>query len=72
MDKYRNDSATYPDACKQDLQKQLSWIDSVLTSANEDWIIVAGHLPIYAETSKDDSEVWICRNVSIRYSASTR
>ena len=56
MDKYRNDSATYPDACKQDLQKQLSWIDSVLTSAKEDWIIVAGHHPIYAETSKDDSE----------------
>ena len=56
MDKYRNDSTTYPDACKQDLQKQLSWIDSVLTNAKEDWIIVAGHHPIYAETSKDDSE----------------
>jgi hypothetical protein len=56
MDKYRNDSATYPDACKQDLQKQLAWIDSVLTTAKEDWVIVAGHHPIYAETPKDNSE----------------
>ena len=56
MDKYRNDSATYPDACKQDLQKQLAWIDSVLANAKEDWIIVAGHHPIYAYTPKEESE----------------
>jgi len=84
MDKYRNDSATYPDACKQDLLEVMNvpadihvyfvlteyriesllhiqafavvWIDSVLANAKEDWIIVAGHHPIYAETPKDDSE----------------
>ncbi len=56
IDKYRNDSATYPDACKQDYKKQLAWIDSVLTTAKEDWVIVAGHHPIYAETPKDESE----------------
>ncbi len=56
IDKYRNDSATYPDACKQDYKKQLVWIDSVLTAAKEDWVIVAGHHPIYAETPKDESE----------------
>lgn len=56
IDKYRNDSATYPDACKQDYKKQLAWIDSVLTAAKEDWVIVAGHHPIYAETPKDESE----------------
>ena len=56
IDKYRNDSETYPDACKQDYQQQLSWIDSVLTAAKEDWVIVAGHHPIYAETPKDESE----------------
>lgn len=46
----------HPDACKQDYQQQLSWIDSVLTAAKEDWVIVAGHHPIYAETPKDESE----------------
>lgn len=56
IDKYRNDSTTYPDACKQDYKKQLAWIDSVLTAAKEDWVIVAGHHPIYAETPKDESE----------------
>ena len=29
IDKYRNESTTYPDACKQDMDKQLAWIDSV-------------------------------------------
>lgn len=56
MDKYRNDSLTYPDARHQDLSRQLAWIDSVLTTAKEDWVIVIGHHPIYAETPKDDSE----------------
>ena len=56
MSKYREDSEKYPDACKQDNAKQLAWVDSVLTSAEEDWVIVVGHHPIYAETSKDSSE----------------
>jgi len=56
IDKYRNESTVYPDACKQDMDKQLAWIDSVLTVAKEDWIVVIGHHPIYAETPKDDSE----------------
>lgn len=56
IDKYRKDSQKYPDACKQDINQQLNWIDSVLTSAKEDWVIVVGHHPIFAETGKDDSE----------------
>lgn len=56
IDKYRNDNATYPDACKQDYRQQLAWVDSVLTAAKEDWVIVAGHHPIYAETPKSESE----------------
>ena len=56
LDKYREDTEKYPDACKQDMNKQLSWIDSVLTAAKEDWVLVVGHHPIYAETGKDDSE----------------
>ena len=56
LDKYREDTEKYPDACKQDMNKQLAWIDSVLTAAKEDWMLVVGHHPIYAETGKDDSE----------------
>lgn len=56
MDKYRRDTEDYPDAGKQDMQKQLSWLDSVLAAAREDWVIVIGHHPIYAETSKSNSE----------------
>ena len=56
LDKYREDAEKYPDACKQDMDKQLAWIDSVLAAAEEDWVLVVGHHPIYAETGKDDSE----------------
>lgn len=57
MDKYRvTESAKYPDAAKQDVQKQLDWLDATLAAAKEDWVIVLGHHPIYADTSKDDSE----------------
>lgn len=56
IDKYRNDTATYPDAYRQDMNRQLAWADSVLAAAKEDWVIVVGHHPIYAETPKDASE----------------
>lgn len=56
LDKYREDTEKYPDACKQDMDRQLAWIDSVLTSSKEDWVLVVGHHPIYAETSKEDAE----------------
>lgn len=54
--KYREDSDGYPDARLQDDARQLAWLDSVLTAAHEDWVIVGGHHPIYADTYKDDSE----------------
>ncbi len=56
IDKYRKENDKYPDANLQDINKQLAWIDSVLTSAKEDWVIVAGHHPMYAYTPKDGSE----------------
>ncbi|MDR0575401.1 MAG: metallophosphoesterase [Tannerella sp.] len=56
IDKYRNDSITYPDAHKQDFDIQLQWIDSVLTGSTEKWKIVIGHHPVYADTKKEDSE----------------
>ena len=56
IDKYRNDSITYPDARKEDAAAQLRWIDSVLVHAAEQWKIVIGHHPVYAETKKDEDE----------------
>lgn len=56
IDKYRADSITYPDARKQDMQAQLQFIDSVLTVADETWTIVIGHHPVYAYTTKNESE----------------
>ena len=50
IDKYRKENDKYPDACQQE------WLDSVLANAKEDWIIVAGHHPIYAYTPKEESE----------------
>lgn len=56
IQKYRHDSEKYPDACQQDKYAQLHWLDSVLSKAKEDWVLVVGHHPIYAETSKNMSE----------------
>lgn len=56
IDKYRKDTLTYPDACKQDREAQLRWLDSELSRAKETWVIVIGHHPIYADTPKSESE----------------
>ena len=56
IDKYRKNAGKYPDAGKRDYKRQLAWADSVLTSAKEDWVIVVGHHPIYADTPKSESE----------------
>lgn len=56
IDKYRKGVEEYPDASKQDMQQQLDWLDKVLTEAREDWVLVIGHHPIYAQTSKSDKE----------------
>lgn len=56
INKYRRDSEDYPQAGRMDDVRQLAWIDSVLTAAHEDWVIVVGHHPIYADTDKSDSE----------------
>ncbi len=54
--KYRSDGETYPDAPSQDYKEQLKWLDETLANAHEDWVIVIGHHPVYAETPKDQSE----------------
>ena len=56
ISRYRNESSEYPDAAKQNPDEQLKWLDEVLNNASEDWVIVFGHHPIYAQTSKDDIE----------------
>ena len=56
IDKYQNDLADYPDVAGQDIDTQLAWLDWQLSIAKEDWVIVVGHHPIYADTSKDVEE----------------
>ena len=56
LSKYRKDKEKYPDACKQDVQQQLDWLENELKNAKEKWIVVMGHHPIYAQTPKSASE----------------
>lgn len=56
IDKYREDTVTYPDAVKQDEQRQLMWIDSVLNVNKATWTVVMGHHPVYAQTGKSEKE----------------
>ncbi len=56
INKYREDTEKYPDACKQNAQEQLDWLENELKNAKENWIIVMGHHPIYAQTPKNSSE----------------
>ncbi len=55
IERYR-DSKKYSDAGLQDNEQQLQWLEGVLSSAKEDWVIVAGHHPILADTKKSKSE----------------
>lgn len=56
INRYRKEYTTYPDARKQSDVTQLQWLDETLRNAHEDWVIVVGHHPIYAKTSKSQEE----------------
>lgn len=56
IDKYHKKSDTYPDVAGQDADRQLQWLERTLADATEDWVVVVGHHPIYADTDKTDSE----------------
>ena len=57
IDKYHADTVEYPDANCQDVDAQLKWIDNELSRDDKaDWVIVAGHHPVYAQTPKQSSE----------------
>lgn len=54
--KYHKDSLDYPSVPQQDAKKQLAWLEEELSAAKEDWLVVVGHHPIYAHTTKSESE----------------
>lgn len=57
INKYRANTAEYPDAGKQEVEVQLQWLNNELSrDDNADWTIVAGHHPVYAQTPKQSSE----------------
>ena len=56
IDKYREETDKYADASKSDWKEQTAWLDEVLSGADEDWVLVVGHHPIYAYTDKSESE----------------
>lgn len=56
IDKYHKDTQDYPDVSKEDMAAQLAWLDKELQQANEDWVVVVGHHPIYADTPKSPNE----------------
>ncbi|MEI7422252.1 MAG: metallophosphoesterase [Prolixibacteraceae bacterium] len=55
IDKYRTEKS-YSDAGKQDIDKELKWLDSTLVSNKDHWKIVIGHHPVYADTQKEEAE----------------
>ena len=56
IDKYHQDTADYPDVAQQNMDAQLDWLDKELAQAKENWVVVVGHHPIYADTPKSSSE----------------
>lgn len=55
IDKYRTEEK-YSDAGEQDMDAQLQWIEETLVSSDARWKIVIGHHPVYAGTTKAESE----------------
>ncbi len=56
IDKYRDNPDEYPDACKQDRDAQLKWLDNALANSKAKYKIVLGHHPVFAETNKEVCE----------------
>ena len=56
IDKYRNNPVQHPDAGMQDMDQQLAWIDATLGASDAKWKVVIGHHPVYAGTTKAESE----------------
>jgi predicted MPP superfamily phosphohydrolase len=52
IEEYRNNPEKYPDAYKQNIDKQLKWLEDILKKSSEQWILVFGHHPIYSASQK--------------------
>jgi UDP-2,3-diacylglucosamine pyrophosphatase LpxH len=61
INKYINNKK-YADSNEVDREQQLEWLGKVLREAKEDWVIVAGHHPIHADTKKSKTERTDMRN----------
>jgi len=60
IENYRNHPEEYPDAVKQDINKEIRWLKNVLESSNEEWVLVFGHHPVHsASTKHGDTEEMI-------------
>lgn len=56
IDNYRKSKGGYAAVALQDYKAQLEWLEGVLQEATEDWVVVVGHHPIYADTGKSSRE----------------
>ncbi|MBN2416912.1 metallophosphoesterase [bacterium] len=56
IDRYRNDYVVHGDAPMQSMQTELDWIDRTLAASDAKWKMVMGHHPVYAGTTKSESE----------------
>jgi tartrate-resistant acid phosphatase type 5 len=52
IDEYRNNPEEYPDAIKQNADKEIKWLKDVLANSKEQWKIVFGHHPVYSASRK--------------------
>jgi tartrate-resistant acid phosphatase type 5 len=52
IEEYRKNPAEYPDAVKQDADKEIKWLNGVLADSKEQWKIVFGHHPVFSASKK--------------------
>lgn len=56
IERYRAKEEKYPDAGLQSIEDQKRWLEGALAASKAKWKIVTGHHPLYADTSKSESE----------------
>jgi hypothetical protein len=52
IEEYRNNPEEYPDAKKQNDEKEIKWLKDVLANSKEQWKLVFGHHPVYSASQK--------------------
>ena len=56
IERYRDKEEKYADAGLQSIEEQLRWLEAALAASKAKWKIVTGHHPLYAYTTKSESE----------------